>query len=55
MSVDEITTEISERLVRANDGLRESRSAGVNSPWFNQYLGERDGLESLLQWIVDNG
>jgi hypothetical protein len=53
MTINDIIEEIEYRLANAKEAMRDSISAGYNSPGFNQDLGGHDTLTELLSWIKE--
>lgn len=54
MTTEDIINEIKERIKQAKQDMRNSKSAGVNSPGFNQDLGAHDALVYLLEAIIND-
>lgn len=52
MNEQDIIDLLKDKIEQAKKDLRESKSAGVNSPGFNQDLGAYDALVSLLSEIM---
>ncbi len=45
---------LKEELSRERGNMREAKTAGVNSPGFNQSLGAHDAYQKLLDMVDDN-
>lgn len=54
MSTLDIIELIREKIAQAKTDMVESRSAGINSPGFNQDMGAHDALVYLLQEIEED-
>lgn len=50
----EIIQELENRIQNEKENMKDSKSAGINSPGFNQDLGAHDALKNLLDWINEN-